>query len=59
MKTRLLFLLAFCMMCFTTFAQRVVKGQVVSDKEDEPLIGVAIVEKGTSNGAGSNCSLAR
>ena len=50
MKTRLLFLLAFCMMCFTTFAQRVVKGQVVSDKEDEPLIGVAIVEKGTSNG---------
>ena len=50
MKTRLLFLLAFCMMCFTAFAQRTVKGTVVSDKEDEPLIGVAIVEKGTSNG---------
>ena len=50
MKTRLLFLLAFCMMCCTAFAQRTVKGQVVSDKEDEPLIGVAIVEKGTGNG---------
>ncbi len=37
-------------MCCTAFAQRIVKGQVVSDSENEPLIGVAIVEKGTSNG---------
>ncbi len=50
MKTRLLFLLAFCLMCSVAFAQRIVKGQVVSDNENEPLIGVAIVEKGTSNG---------
>lgn len=38
------------MIGFTAFAQRIVKGQVISDKEEEPLIGVAIVEKGTSNG---------
>ena len=38
------------MMCSTAFAQRVVKGQVISDNENEPLIGVAVVEKGTSNG---------
>ena len=38
-------------MCFTAFAQRVVKGQVVSDSENEPLIGVSVVEKGTTNGA--------
>lgn len=50
MKAKLLLLLAFCFMCFNAFAQRVVSGQVVSDNEDEPLIGVAIVEKGTSNG---------
>ena len=37
-------------MCFTAFAQRVVKGQVVSDTENEPLIGVSVVEKGTTNG---------
>ncbi len=51
MKTRLLFLFAFCLMCCTAvFGQRVVKGQVVAEKDAEPLIGVAIVEKGTGNG---------
>ncbi len=51
MKTRLLFLLTFCFLCCSAvWAQRVVKGQVVSDNENEPLIGVAVLEKGTSNG---------
>ena len=51
MKTRLLFLLTFCFLCCSAaWAQRVAKGQVVSDNENEPLIGVAVVEKGTSNG---------
>ena len=31
-------------------AQLTVKGTVVSDSESEPLVGVAILEKGTSNG---------
>lgn len=52
MKTKLLFLLTFCFLAFSTAMaqQRVVKGQVVSDSDDEPLPGVAIVETGTQNG---------
>ncbi len=34
----------------TAFAQRTIKGRVVSDGDSEPLMGAAIVEKGTSNG---------
>lgn len=34
----------------SAFAQRTVKGQVVDASDSEPLIGVAIVEKGTGNG---------
>ena len=51
MKTKILFLLVFVAMCWTTaMAQLTVKGTVVSDSESEPLVGVAILEKGTSNG---------
>lgn len=51
MKTRILFLLtlaAFC--CTTAIAQIQVKGTVVSTTDNEPMIGVAILEEGTSNG---------
>ena len=34
----------------SAFAQRTVKGQVVDASDSEPLIGVAIVEKGTGKG---------
>ena len=51
MKTKILFLLVFVAMCWTTaMAQLTVKGTVVSDSESEPLVGVAILEKGTGNG---------
>ena len=51
MKTRLLFLLAFVVLCCTTaMAQITVKGTVVQDSDSEPLIGVAVLESGTSNG---------
>ena len=51
MKTKILFLLVFVAMCWTTaMAQLTVKGTVVSDSESEPLVGVAILEKGKSNG---------
>lgn len=52
MKTKLLFLLAVCVIAVSTaFGQtRLIKGQVVSDSDDEPLTGVAVVEKGTQNG---------
>ena len=51
MKTKVLFLLAFVVMCWTTaMAQVTVKGTVVSDTDSEPLTGVAILEQGTGNG---------
>lgn len=51
MKTKLLFLLALCFFAVNVaWAQRVVKGQVISALDDEPLPGVAIVETGTTNG---------
>lgn len=52
MKTRILFLLTLCIMATAVaFGQkRNVKGQVLSNSSGEPLIGVAIMEKGTSNG---------
>lgn len=52
MKTKLLFLLTLCFLAFSTAwaQQRVVKGQVVSDSDSEPLPGVAVVEVGTQNG---------
>ncbi len=51
MKTRILFLLAFVAFCFTTaIAQIEVKGTVVSAKDSEPMIGVAVLEQGTTNG---------
>ncbi len=51
MKTRILFLLSFVAFCCTTaFAQIQVKGTIVSDKDSESMIGVAILEQGTNNG---------
>lgn len=51
MKTRILFLLAFVACCCTTaMAQIQIKGTVVSDNDSEPMIGVAILESGTTNG---------
>ena len=51
MKTKILFLLVFVAMCWTTaMAQMTVKGTVVSESESEPLVGVAILEQGTNNG---------
>ena len=48
MKTRLFALLAFVVMCCTSaFAQIQVKGNI-SDKNSEPMIGVAIQEKGNN-----------
>ncbi len=48
MKTRIFVLLAFVVMCCSSaFAQIQVKGNV-SDKNSEPMIGVAIQEKGNS-----------
>jgi len=53
MKTKLLFLMTVCMIAVSSaFAQtRTIKGRVIADADGEPLIGAAIVEKGsTSNG---------
>lgn len=51
MKTKILFLLAFVAFCSTTaMAQIQVKGTVVSANDSEPMIGVAILESGTTNG---------
>ncbi len=51
MRTRFLFLLAFVALChLTAMAQFQVKGTVVSAADSEPMIGVAIQEKGSSNG---------
>ena len=36
--------------CLSASAQFQVKGTIVSDKDSEPMIGVAVLEKGTSNG---------
>ena len=52
MKTKLLFLLALGLSS-TSMAlgePRIVKGQVLSDSDGEPMIGVAVSEKGTTNG---------
>ena len=51
MKTRILFLLSFVAFCCTTaLAQIQIKGTIVSDKDAESMIGVAILEQGTNNG---------
>ena len=51
MKTKVLFLLAFVVFCCTSaMAQTLVKGTVVSANDSEPMIGVAILENGTTNG---------
>lgn len=36
--------------CISASAQFQVKGTIVSDKDSEPMIGVAVLEKGTNNG---------
>jgi len=53
MKAKLLFLLALCFFATSVaFGQkRIVKGTVLSASDDEPMIGVSVAEKGTTNGA--------
>lgn len=52
MKTKLMLLLTLCLFATSVaFGQtQNVKGQVLSDSDGEPLIGVSIIEKGTTNG---------
>ncbi len=52
MKTKLMLLLTLCLFATSmAFGQtQNVKGQVLSDSDGEPLIGVSIIEKGTTNG---------
>ncbi|MBQ0056390.1 MAG: TonB-dependent receptor [Bacteroidales bacterium] len=52
MKTRLLFLLTLCLFATSVaFGQkRNVKGTVLSNTDGEPMIGVAVAERGTTNG---------
>lgn len=47
-KRRLIFLLCL-FLGFTVFAQKRISGTVI-DKQNEPLIGVTVMEKGTTNG---------
>ncbi len=53
MKAKLLFLLALCFFATSVaFGQkRMVKGTVLSASDGEPMIGVSVAEKGTTNGA--------
>lgn len=51
MKTKVLIILAMVALCCTSaWAQIQIKGNVVSDSDSEPMIGVAVLEAGTSNG---------
>lgn len=52
MKTRLLFLLALASASTAVAVgePRIVKGRVLSDTDGEPMIGVAVSERGTTNG---------
>ena len=53
MKKRIYILFVFfiALVVQATYAQSfVVKGQVKSQDEDEPLIGVAVMQEGTTNG---------
>jgi len=58
MKTKILFLMAICMMAVSTaFAQtRTIKGRVIADADAEPLVGAAVFEKG-SNGNGVSADI--
>ena len=54
MKNKLLFCLSLVfMLCFTVTAYgqtKTVKGQVISSEDNQPLPGVAVLERGTTNG---------
>lgn len=51
MKSRIISLLAMmAVCCFSAMAQFQVKGTVVADNDNEPLIGATIMESGTRNG---------
>lgn len=49
MKIKLILFIATCCCCSILFAQQTVRG-MVQDDNGEPLVGVNIVEKGTTNG---------
>ncbi len=52
MKTKLMFLLALGLgsTAVALGEPRIVKGRVLSDSDGEPMVGVAVAEKGTTNG---------
>ncbi len=52
MRTKFFVLVTACLMAVSqAFGQgRIIQGQVIADTDSEPLIGVAVLEKGTSNG---------
>ena len=52
MKTKLMFLLALGLgsTAVALGEPRIVKGRVLSDSDGEPMVGVAVSEKGTTNG---------
>ena len=54
MKTKILFLMAVCMMVVSSaIAQtRTIKGRVIADSDGEPLVGASIFEKGSQRHGG-------
>ena len=50
MKTKFCFTGVCCFLLHFSMAQTLVKGTVVSANDSEPMIGVAILENGTTNG---------
>ena len=53
MKTLILHFLFFTLLCTSISAQQLVNG-TVTDSEGDPLVGVNVIEKGTTNGATTN-----
>lgn len=52
--SRLLLLVLFCAIGFASYAQRISISGTIKDKTGEPLIGVNITERGTTNGTVTN-----
>ncbi|MBP9017103.1 MAG: TonB-dependent receptor [Paludibacteraceae bacterium] len=54
-KLRELNLLLFLLISSTILAQKIdIKGTVISDEDNQPLVGVTVIEKGTKNGTVTN-----
>lgn len=54
MKNRLMLLCSLLLCVVFSFAQKNVRGVVISSADEEPIIGATIVEKGTTNGTVSD-----